>query len=245
MLSIGIVEREPQPVSQNDQPVSQMDRVVSIDEGRSLESGPENAPAEVSSEFEIVLGPRQLGSVLFVATVILGAVCAISYAAGKAVTPKPPASAPEPEMVISGPAIPKPVVSEPIAAPPAEIVRQPESHHTKPVTTQPVTTQPVTTQPVTTQAVANQPLQNATEAPLFADPKPGAVYLQLGAVEKGVAIIMAEGLRKRAFNAFVAPGPNDHIFRVLVGPLDSEAYKTAKQAVDDIGLSTFARKYQQ
>src|SRR5262249_39811298 len=90
-----------------------------------------------------------------------------------------------------------------------------------------------------------QPEQTKAEEPLFGDPKNGALYLQLGAVEKGVAIIMTEGLRKRDFPAFVAPGPNDHIFRVLIGPLDADGFKRSKDSVDAIGLSAFARKYQQ
>ena len=69
--------------------------------------------------------------------------------------------------------------------------------------------------------------------------------MQLGAVEKGVAIIMVEGLRKRGFESFVAPGPNDRIFRVLIGPLDADGYKSAKNAVEAIGLTTFALKHPQ
>lgn len=87
--------------------------------------------------------------------------------------------------------------------------------------------------------------QTAPERAIFADPKNGVLYMQLGAVEKGMAVIMTEGLRKRSLDAFVAPGPNDHIFRVLIGPLDATAYQHAKEAVDALGLSAFARKYQQ
>lgn len=84
------------------------------------------------------------------------------------------------------------------------------------------------------------------EKPLFVDPQPGALYLQMGAVEKGIAAIFVDGLRKRNFEAFAAPGPNDRIFRVLIGPFASaETYKQAKDALDAIGLDTFARKYQQ
>jgi cell division septation protein DedD len=44
--------------------------------------------------------------------------------------------------------------------------------------------------------------------------------------------------------AFVAPGPSEKIFRVLIGPLaDPAAYMKAKETVDQIGLSTFARKF--
>ena len=102
----------------------------------------------------------------------------------------------------------------------------------------------VKTEPKPEPAASPAPVA-APEAPLFGDPKPGALYLQLGAVEKGVAVIMAEGLRKRGFAAFVGPGPNERVFRVLVGPLDADGFKRAKDSVDEIGLSTFARKYQQ
>jgi hypothetical protein len=81
-------------------------------------------------------------------------------------------------------------------------------------------------------------------APLFAAPKNGSVYIQMGAVEKGVAAIFAEGLRTHGLESFVAPGPNDKIFRVLIGPLaDPAAYTRAKDAVDKIGLATFARRF--
>lgn len=81
--------------------------------------------------------------------------------------------------------------------------------------------------------------------PLFGEPESGKVYIQMGAVEKGMATILAEGLRSHGFDAFVAPGPTDRIFRVLIGPLpDPESFRQAKAAVDAIELSTFARKYE-
>ena len=90
--------------------------------------------------------------------------------------------------------------------------------------------------------VMNQ--EPAPEPSIFADPKAGSVYIQMGAVEKGVAVIFAEGLRKRGLASFVAPGPSEKIFRVLIGPLaDPAAYTKAKETVDQIGLSTFARRF--
>jgi hypothetical protein len=84
------------------------------------------------------------------------------------------------------------------------------------------------------------------EPSLFANPKPGPLYLQMGAVEKGIAVIFVEGLRKHGFEAFVAPGPNENIFRVLIGPLaDEHAFLKAKDATSAIGLGTFARRYPQ
>ncbi len=84
------------------------------------------------------------------------------------------------------------------------------------------------------------------EKPLFADPLKGILYIQMGALEKGISEIMAEGLRKRGFESFVAPGPNDHIYRVLIGPFRSaEEYQAAKGVLDRMGLDTFARRYEE
>ena len=90
------------------------------------------------------------------------------------------------------------------------------------------------------------PAAAAAEAPLFGSPVPQAIYIQVGAVEKGVAMVIAEGLRKHALNSFVASGPNDKVFRVLIGPFpDAEGYQKAQRVVDEIGLASFARRYQQ
>ncbi len=83
------------------------------------------------------------------------------------------------------------------------------------------------------------------EPPLFANPQAGALYLQMGAVDKGIAVVLAEGLRRHGFNSLVAPGPREKIFRVLIGPFATqEDFKRAKAEVDAIDLGTFARRYQ-
>jgi cell division septation protein DedD len=84
-----------------------------------------------------------------------------------------------------------------------------------------------------------------TTRPLVGEPELGKVYLQVGAVERGMAVILAEGMRVHGFDAFVAPGPNDKLFRVLIGPLaDPDAFRQAMLKVDALDLATFARKYQ-
>jgi cell division septation protein DedD len=92
---------------------------------------------------------------------------------------------------------------------------------------------------------AASPAPNASEAPLFANPNPQAIYIQVGAVDKAVAVILAEGLRKHALDSFVAPGPGTKSVRVLIGPFaDAEAYQKARNVVSEIGLDNFARRYQ-
>jgi len=84
----------------------------------------------------------------------------------------------------------------------------------------------------------------AATAPLFAEPEIGKLYMQMGAVSKGMAVIMAEGLRSHGFRAFVAPGPSVNVFRVLVGPLNEQDYLRAKAAADSIDLGNFARRFE-
>jgi cell division protein FtsN len=54
--------------------------------------------------------------------------------------------------------------------------------------------------------------------PAGAAPAPGN-YLQVVATSKPDAEIIADVLRRKGFNSLVAPGPNEKIFRVVVGPL--------------------------
>jgi cell division septation protein DedD len=103
--------------------------------------------------------------------------------------------------------------------------------------------------PMLEATIVREPAATATptaaEAPLFANPNPQAIYIQVGAVEKGVAVILAEGLRKHALDSFVAPGPGTKSYRVLIGPFaDAEAYQKARNIVAEIGLDNFARRYQ-
>lgn len=120
--------------------------------------------------------------------------------------------------------------------PAAEVPQNPPAQ-----TAQAINVQPQPAQPAQIPAAE----ASASGTPLFANPIPGAVYIQVGAVEKGVAEIWAEGLRTHGLQAFVGPGISDRIFRVLVGPLPSpESYQYAKDALDRIGLETFGRKYQ-
>ena len=82
-------------------------------------------------------------------------------------------------------------------------------------------------------------------APLYADPEMGKVYIQVGAVERGMAGILADGLRSHGFDSFVAPGPNEKIFRVLIGPLqDPQAFRQTMAAVSALDLAMYARKYE-
>jgi cell division septation protein DedD len=99
--------------------------------------------------------------------------------------------------------------------------------------------------PIIQATIVRPPETPKKEAPVFNDPVIGATYLQMGAVDEGIAMLLVEGLRKRGFQSFAATGPNDKIFRVLIGPLpNADAYNEARDAISKIGVITFVRKYQ-
>ncbi|MSV35446.1 MAG: hypothetical protein EXQ47_07590 [Bryobacterales bacterium] len=185
------------------------------------------AAQQETGEYEIVLGRAQIASWLFVAVIVIAACSSLAYLAGKSTTAKKVAAAdvkpPEPAPATTPQAVPQ---TPPAPLPTASIVVQPKVAQPK-------------ADPQT------PPATSKSAQPLFAEPVTGKVYIQMGAVERGMAIILAEGLRSHGFDAFVAPGPSDRIFRVLIGPLpDPESFRQAKAAVDAIELSTFARKYE-
>jgi hypothetical protein len=84
------------------------------------------------------------------------------------------------------------------------------------------------------------------EAPLLGKPLKGPIYIQLGAVEKGIATLLTHGARKLGFGAFVTQGTTENNYRVLVGPFkNAEEYEAARAAFKEIGLGNFSRRYQE
>ena len=192
---------------------------VESDEAAEQASEQDCSPRAVgaNSEFEIVLGRTQIASWLFV-TVIGIAVCSsLAYLAGEAIAARKTSVNLRPSVV----------PASPHAAAPAAL--------------------PLAATLVSAKTDASPFITNSrkSSAPLFGEPQVGQVYLQIGAVERGMAMLLAEGLRSHGFDSFVAPGPNDKIFRVLIGPLpDPAAFQTAMITMNALDLASFARKYQ-
>jgi len=192
-----------------------MQRILMFDEPQA-EPEAEDAPPE---DFELVVGRRQIAAITFLALVMVAVCSGASYLAGKVMSAREEPV--QPPIVLEQPPAPSPAPAPLIEA---TVVAAPAA--------------PVPSE----SAIAPKVI---AEAPLFASPVAKAIYIQVGAVEKGVAIVIAEGLRKHALDSFVAPGPTEKTFRVLIGPFpNAEAYQKARNIVDQIGLASFARQYQ-
>jgi hypothetical protein len=179
------------------------------------------APQEVSAtaDYEIVLGRAQIASWLFVGVVAVAICSSLAYLAAEKIAAKKIAAISRP-VAPPAPVAPPPAVT-PVELPQASIMVAPK------------------TDPAS--LVKNQ----KPAPPLFGEPEMGKVYIQIGAVERGMAMLLTEGLRSHGFDSFVAPGPNDKVFRVLIGPLpDPAAFRQAMVTVNAMDLANFARKYE-
>ena len=75
---------------------------------------------------------------------------------------------------------------------------------------------------------------------------PGAgTYVQVVAVDLEGANSWVGTLRGKSFNAMVAPGPNEKLYRVLIGPInDKEALAQTKIDLEKLGVKgAFVKKY--
>ncbi len=228
-----------------------------------------------SGEFELLVGNKQLISIVFIMMVLFGAVFSMGYFVGRNSTPEPSAAAgtakPSPEGTggvrpePSGPlaqdssAAEAPQTSGDSTLAPGEA--QVANTETAPVATPnaeaataAVEATPVQAMPAAT--VQPQPPSKPAAPPKAAAasaqpslPAPGQVFLQVEAVKRPEAELVADVLRKKGFPALVAPAvvegqASGQVYRVLVGPLkDATAVAKSKSDLESAGFKPIVRKY--
>ncbi len=95
---------------------------------------------------------------------------------------------------------------------------------------------------------ASEPIKPKPVAPVASGSvsTPGAgTYVQVVAVDLEGANSWVGTLRGKSFNAMVAPGPNEKLYRVLIGPInDKEALAQTKIDLEKLGVKgAFVKKY--
>lgn len=227
-------------------------------------------PRNEEGEYELVLGTPQLLSVIFILIVLLGVVFSAGYFLGRtaggeivagpeegtrrAASPGPggssqPAKAPDPAV----PAELPPEAAAPLAPGEVKVASAggAAADFAAPAPAAPQTQTPTDAQP---QAPGAQPppasARPATAEPAvgpsaIAEPERGQVFVQVAAVRRNEAEFLADVLRRKGFPARVAPGPNETLFRVLVGPVrdEDEIARTTKRLEAAGFRSTYVRKY--
>ena len=184
-----------------------------------------------ASEFELVLGNKQLLSVFFIVVVLLGVFFTMGYIVGR--NSAPVDTARKSDIYDRGNA--PSAVPTTTAKAPVTIVEQP------------ATDTAVATE--STAAKAEVPVaepQKPIDIPAVSPPQPeaGRTYLQVVSVARPQADALAEVLAKRGFRAFVAPGPNEKTFRVLVGPAANiDDVSRIKSDLEAVGMKPIVKKY--
>jgi cell division septation protein DedD len=214
---------------------------------------------EFAGEFEIVLGRRQVASLSFVVVVVLAVASGASYLAGKAAGTKVDAAKADAAKADAAKAdAGKPA---PVKAPSAATAAAAPAEAKRPgiLAAGTTTIAPSTPKADTPAAPASPPDDASKGSPgvnallaadastplddsVFGEPTPGSLYVQVGAMDRGPAMILTSGLRKRGFPSVTARGPSATIFRVLVGPYKTlPEYQTAKEAIGQMGITSFGR----
>ena len=218
-------------------------------------------PRNEDGEMELVLGNRQLLSVLFILVVLLGVFFTMGYVVGRnnPSDEKLRLAAARQQVAVAGKLPPVTVdpTSGVLSSKPSPAVME-----------KPSPVQPVTVEPTKRETAAKEPEKKeetkkkeeprkepepkkeeakkkdpAPSVPVEAaggmfqaTPSPGQ-YLQVAAIDRPGAAGMAEAYRKQGFPALVTPSSSPTLFRVVIGPLkDSAAVADAKLRLKKIGV---------
>lgn len=180
-------------------------------------------------EFELVLGNKQLFSLLFIMFVLLGVFFAMGYTLGRTSAPPETASVTPPAQAGSGrPAIRPSTVDGAVPVPKAAEEPGPERASAE--------------VPAETKTAASAAEEPATSS--IIDPKPGQTFMQVSAVARPEAELLVEVLTTKGFHAAMAPGPTEKLLRVLVGPAASDAdLAKLKTDLEQSGFKPIPRRY--
>lgn len=188
-------------------------------------------------EFELILGNKQLLSVLFIVIVLLGVFFAMGFLAGRttgasAVVAQDNTQDRQPLAVDSASSRPPLVADEKTEA---TIGRSAE---------------PIAIPPAPTKAAKAEPEVLAKPVPAkvpspgiggFIATPPAGIYLQAAATRRADAEAMLAGIRsKTGLGGYVTPSPKSaELFRVIVGPLTSKAQQAEVRAkLGEIGVKS-------
>jgi outer membrane biosynthesis protein TonB len=206
-------------------------------------------------EFELVVGNRQLLSVLFVLMVLFAVVFTLGYFIGRNTAPEAgmTASAAKPATEASSHPKPEPAspaTQAPVEVPPAEGEAAATPTETVPVGgVKPEAPPTEAAQPLAETQPPNPPPAPPAKPARGEVPIPGETYLQVAAVKRPLAEIIVDVLTKKGFSVMavpVTPGqPDDAPWRALVGPFkDPAAIAKARADLHAAGFKeVIVRKY--
>lgn len=216
--------------------------------------------------YELVLGNRQLVSGFFVLVILFAIFLTLGYILGRnsvvvsepatvagetaspaVVAPVQPAStagrpsasetAAEPPAVASSAPAPE-TTAQPAQTPPVPEAKPEPPAPAKPAAT--VTQNP----PPAASATTERSRQILSGKVQLITPRKGDVFLQVAAIGRAEAELMAEQLQKRSYRAFLSEVPGKDLFRVLIGPFETAPrLNDTKKKLADEGMPSIIQRY--
>jgi cell division septation protein DedD len=199
-------------------------------------------------EFELVVGNKQLLSIVFIVMVLFGVVFSMGYFVGRANSgsSEPPAE----QVGNQAQGRPAAVGAQSTATPPAgeTPLELGEAKVTTPETASASSSAPAETPapPAATPTPAPPP---PAKTPVAAPPSGGLprgqTFLQVAAVGKPQAEMLVDVLRGKGFHALIAPvAPDSQIYRTLVGPIaDAAELASTKVKLESAGFKPIVKRY--
>lgn len=193
-------------------------------------------------EFELILGNRQLLSVLFIVVVLLGVFFAMGFLAGRSTSGAAAKGGSETEA---------PRVVEPVSAG----VKHPAEAQAAETVIPPAATGSTGAEKQETKAASAElppppPVPAAAKAAPagsggFIESPPAGTYLQAAATRREDAMSMLSLLKQDGLAGYVTPSPKPEMFRVLIGPLTgNESIAEAREKLANRGIkSPYIVKY--
>jgi cell division septation protein DedD len=194
-----------------------------------------------TGEFELVLGNQQLLIGFAVVLILFGVFFAMGYIVGRNSTPSPRMAA---EMQAPPSSQPEPVRPQNAAPAPAPEGRAEDSAQ-KPAGAPPAADAAPATQPARAPEAA-KPVEKTPEpsaaVQTVENVQPGT-YLQVMAIKKQDADVIAKALQGKGFPTLMTPSSREGIFRVMVGPYkDATSLGNAKTELENSGFHPIVQK---
>ena len=189
-------------------------------------------------EFELILGNRQLLSVLFIVVVLLGVFFAMGFLAGRstsgstAVAKGPDGEADTPRVVEPAQSASKlPTETRPVETPSTPSASENAASEKPAAKSVPTDLPPPAAVPA--------PATRTAPASGYIDAPPAGTYLQAAATRREDAMSMLGLLKQDGLAGYVTPSPKPEMFRVLIGPLTSnESIADARDKLSNRGIKT-------
>ena len=209
-------------------------------------------PRNEDGEFELVVGNKQLLSIVFILMVVFGVVFSMGYFVGRANSGSDN-PAPATQAANQPPGRPQAAGAEGAATPtpeatPDDSLPAGDAKVTTPDTGS-STTPVVSATPVAAHVPAATPKPVATPPPAPRTPvaavQAGQTYLQVAAVKKPQAEMLVEVLKEKGFRAVSSPtAPGAELFRALVGPLrDAAEVARTKADLENAGFKPIIKRF--